>query len=595
MDIIYIICAILFGALTMFLVTKLIATTNNTVPEEGSTSEKNKLSDELNAAKQEIEHLHKELENVYKGNIDESIQKQLANISKLKKEISDLEDEIEELEDSNNENKKKLGIRTEELNKQQDKVRQLEKELKLVHEDIEHVKSELQEKTDSLALTSESLSFVQEVLSAKQTNDKTTKELYEKVDRIVNVISEDLKDEFKEFIGIEQYPLFDKEIGELAQWAITEKKSWIKGKTSIAFVGEFSAGKTSIVNRILSQDDKNVPKLPVSMKATTAIPTYISGGIGTFYRFVTPDNILKEISKETFNRVNKEVLDQVKGVSSLIQYFVMTYKNANLNGLSILDTPGFASNDKEDAGRTLEVINECDALFWVVDVNVGTTNRSSIELIKNNLKKPLYIVINKIDTKAERDVNAVEQLTKKTLHDEGLKVEKIIRFSEKSPLEDIMRPIKELASNVTKYEYFEKIDTFLQQCLKQVKNECNIANKNYRESTLQSNEITEKYNESVNKMANNCNEVARIPQWNTHFFSKDCFEMSEQQYNRLCNLLNTICSTRINELYDLYNNQREITADIQKEQSKKIELINKYNRMNSARNTFIRLINELNN
>lgn len=76
-------------------------------------------------------------------------------------------------------------------------------------------------------------------------------------------------------------------------------------------------------------------------------------------------------------------MDQVKGVSSLIQYFVMTYRNTNLRGLSILDTPGFNSNDSEDAQRTIDVINECDALFWVFDVNSGTVNRSSISLIKN--------------------------------------------------------------------------------------------------------------------------------------------------------------------------------------------------------------------
>ena len=75
----------------------------------------------------------------------------------------------------------------------------------------------------------------------------------------------------------------------------------------------------------------------------------------------------------------------------------MTYKNPNLNGLSILDTPGFNSNDSEDKERTIEVINECDALFWVFDVNAGTVNRSSISLIKEKLNKPLYVVINKQD------------------------------------------------------------------------------------------------------------------------------------------------------------------------------------------------------
>ena len=163
---------------------------------------------------------------------------------------------------------------------------------------------------------------------------------------------------------------------------------------------------------------------------------------------MTPDNIQKNISEETFKRVNKEVLDQVKGVSSLIQYFVMTYKNTNLDNLSILDTPGFNSNDKEDAARTIGVINECDALFWVFDVNAGTVNRTSIQLIKENLHKPLYVVINKVDTKAETEVNKVEQLIRKTLRDSGISVQQFIRFSAKAPLNTIMDPIQRIPSNV---------------------------------------------------------------------------------------------------------------------------------------------------
>ena len=88
--------------------------------------------------------------------------------------------------------------------------------------------------------------------------------------------------------------------------------------------------------------------------------------------------------------------------------------------MSILDTPGFNSNDSEDAERTIEVINECDALFWIFDVNAGTVNRASLKIIKEHLKKPLYIVINQIDTKSKSDVDDVETLIRKTLMDEGI-------------------------------------------------------------------------------------------------------------------------------------------------------------------------------
>ena len=148
-----------------------------------------------------------------------------------------------------------------------------------------------------------------------------------------------IRNDFKDCMDKNKVSYDKKMCGDdLERWNVTAKKSWIAGKITIAFVGEFSAGKTSIVNRILSQDNPEVPTLPVSTKATTAIPTYIAGGNTVSYSFVSPDNKLKLILDETFRKVSKEVLDQVKGVSSLIKYFVMTYKNPNLSGLSILDT-----------------------------------------------------------------------------------------------------------------------------------------------------------------------------------------------------------------------------------------------------------------
>lgn len=101
-------------------------------------------------------------------------------------------------------------------------------------------------------------------------------------------MKEELRDCIKySFNRIDNENLFKE---DLQKWAIVKKKDWIEGKTAIAFVGEFSAGKTSIVNRILSQDNPNVPLLPVGSEATTAIPTYIAGGVSTRYKQILRKN-----------------------------------------------------------------------------------------------------------------------------------------------------------------------------------------------------------------------------------------------------------------------------------------------------------------
>lgn len=315
------------------------------------------------------------------------------------------------------------------------------------------------------------------------------------------------------------------------------------------------------MNRILSQDDKTIPLLPVSTKATTAIPTYIAGGVSTAYRFVTPDNVEKNLSESTFKKVSKEVLDQVKGVSSLIKYFVMTYKNPNLDGLSILDTPGFNSNDSEDKERTIEVINECDALFWVFDVNAGTVNRSSISLIKEKLNKPLYVVINKVDTKPKSEVDKVEALISKTLKDAGLKVEKYIRFSAKAPLEDIMAPIKSVGSISESDTFVEDVENDLKALLKKYESAVQDASREYDGHTKTYDKQVENVNSCLSAICDSCAEAADIPQWKEHIFSKDRYEMSGDEGERLIGILSDIAGEQTDDLVSAFKDLQETQSE----------------------------------
>ena len=403
----------------------------------------------------------------------------------------------------------------------------------------------------------QSLSFVQEVLSASVGNDTETKLLYERVDNVCNYVKEELRDCIKfSFNRIDNENLFKE---DLQKWAIVKKKHWIAGKTAIAFVGEFSAGKTSIVNRILSQDDPNVPLLPVGSEATTAIPTYIAGGVFTSYNFVTPTNTKKKLEEDTFKKVNKDVLGQVKGISSLIKYFVMTYDNSNLRDLSVLDTPGFSSNDQEDAERTIEVINECDALFWVFDVNAGTVNSSSIKLIKEHLKKPLYIVINKVDTKAETEVNLVEQLIRKTLRDEGVSVNGFIRFSAKSPLSDIMDPIKSIKHDETQMSYLANLTNYLNKLSEELNTTLKVANQKQMECFNKCDSLMDDYERVIRNMRNDCDDAKRIPHEEEHWFRDNNYEMSKSEYSQLTQKLNKISTINVRQLLDSYNQQIEMS------------------------------------
>lgn len=514
---------------------------------------------ELKASADKIAELEAEIAKALEGGIDEVVKKKLAEVDKLTKKIKGLEDDLEEAEDEADSLKKKTkALQSENSGLQEELENEIRKGKKLL-EEIDEVKNHLKQVEKDFAIREEALDFVKEILTAERTSDESVRNLYQTVDSIVDYIRGEVRDSLVSIYGTQKAVSET----ELLAWAITKKKSWIQGKTSIAFVGEFSAGKTSIVNRILSQDDPNVPRLPVSTKATTAIPTYISGGVSTYYQFVTPDNELKGISEDTFKRVNKDVLDQVKGISSLIQYFVMTYKNPNLDKLSILDTPGFNSNDSEDAERTIGVINECDALFWVFDVNAGTVNRSSIKIIKENLRKPLYVVINQIDTKSKSDVDSVENLIRKTLQDEGIQIKSVIRFSKNEPLENIMSPILAIKHDNSREKYLDDLLSMLNTKVKELANATKDALKKSNQIENKHKRLVDSFVKAINSLSEDCVAVSEIPQYNSRFFSKDDYRISQEQYSEFISLLEKISETHTSELVSQYDDQIEAVSELQ--------------------------------
>ncbi|MBR3453549.1 MAG: dynamin family protein [Muribaculaceae bacterium] len=501
--------------------------------------------------------------------VDPGLMQEFADTDKLKKKIKDLEGQLEDAEDDLDDAEKKLKNKTAELSEVNQKYDKLETEYQKTVKEVGDIRSELNQKKEELELKMGSLEFVQSILSAPEVKNSATNELFKKIDDISRFVEDEIYGYISKTFddGSNEFKTGLAESKEgLRKWEATQKKNWIAGKTAIAFIGEFSAGKTSIVNRILSQDKPGVHLLPVSTKATTAIPTYISGGIKTDYLFFTHDNRLKTIKESDFNRVTKEVLDQVNGVSNLIQYFVMSYRNENLNNLSILDTPGFNSNDEEDATRTLDVINECDALFWVFDVNAGTVNKTSINLIKEHLKKPLYVVINKVDTKSKSEVDKVEMLIKDTFAREQITVNGYIRFSAKAPLDEIMIPIKQVNKTDESINFMEEgineFNDFIQEMKKEVKELKN----EHDQWQSQANNCTDRYNQAISLLLGNCEEAVGIPQPNEYvvqFWKDPDFKMSQGQYNRLIDLLNAITQDRTNELVNLYNEQMNNQQSLQ--------------------------------
>ena len=472
------------------------------------------------------------------GQADNTLRTQIAELTarlaKAQKALKNAEEENEELEEEYEQTLKRERAKTQEVKEQ---VSAMEKQLSSLQEDLDETNKakekldyELTATKDRVNCRGQALAFVREVLTAQVTAERS--ELEQKVEEIVSFIH---SDECRAYIT-----LTNEGERDLSMWQSECAKSWIQGKVKVAFIGEFSAGKTSIVNRLLQEGDPHAIQLPVSSKATTAIPTYISGRKGggkATYRFYTPDSILKEISEDTFRRVSKEVLEEVGGISSMIKYFVMAYANKGLERLSILDTPGFSSQDKVDEQRTMEVINECDALFWVVDVNSGTLNTRSIQVIRQYLHKPLYIIINKVDTKSPSEVKQAEQAIRATCSKEKLEVKGFIYMGMKTPLDELHQVFSTLGSS-SSLGLLDAISQRIQELI----NEQKVIKKEYDDKRRLYNQelslLEEAFNETLDTVATRADEAAAIPHREKHLWSEERYEMKRIEYWKLTNRLN---------------------------------------------------------
>lgn len=522
-------------------------------------------------------------------------------LAKLQKKINDLEDDLEDAEDDLSDCEKRLKDKDEELSDLREEHHQSTLAKSQAESTLAEVQYRASQYSEDLKLKNDTLAFVQEILTAKPTVTRKSEEIYAQIERFREFVftqvwnAFDYGRDFNDFYTGDNEKLLEELSSGFEHWEAVKKKSWIENKKKIAFVGEFSAGKTSIVNRILSQDNPNATLLPVSMKATTAIPTYIASGKKANYSFVAPDNTQKSLTESTFKSVSKEVLGNVKGISSLIKYFVMNYKSPSLEHLSILDTPGFNSNDPEDAQRTIDVINECDALFWVLDVNAGTINRSSAQLIKEKLSKPLYIVINKVDTKAESEVAKVRELVRKTLKEEGIEVADFLSFSTDIPVTVIFDAINKVPLSEKDDAYLHFIENSIDNLLRLSAREVGAALNEVIKLEKQVSKAIDECNGRLRGMQDNCNEILSLPEYNPGgFFSSERYELSPDAAIEMSALLEEISDNQMTELIKNIEQLIELSSQLNDAYQKKGYVDNRSRELQEVREYLSEIINENN-
>ena len=525
-------------------------------------------------------------------------------LKSLKRQVEDLEDEKTIAEESVTKNKK---LADEMLKKQKDEFNKL-------FGDMQHAQLErqrLQEENAHLKAVNEqrkkAIEFVSYILNAPAADrtERSSRQL-----TLVDQMAAFIKEDFVPLLR-ENNITANLDRADFERFMANQKKTWITGKTAVAFIGEFSSGKTSIVNRLLTAGNPDATLMKVSTKASTAIPTYISStSSNSFatYSFISKDESRKVLESRMVEEMSKETLDEVRGMDQLINYVVREEANSFLSGISVLDTPGFSSNDAKDKERTLEVVNECDALFWVIDVNNGTINQSSLSVIREKLEKPLYIIVNKVDTKSSNEVNEVIHTISETLRSKGVEYKQILRFSKLEDIDQLITMIRSIRKTGQAEDYFRRVQGQLNIL------DGNLRSK-YNQTRSQAQEQMEKLQLEMQKDADAIdnledriieygNRLINMPQEKGTWFGLGDNEhvMTDVQYRNFISLIHSIAdpnlpNSLLSQLFSRIGSFVDHAYDLgaaSKDAANKIgEIVKKGTRVKEHKEQFDKLLNGL--
>lgn len=179
---------------------------------------------------------------------------------------------------------------------------------------------------------------------------------------------------------------------------IYERTKQTNAELTFPLVGEFSSGKTTLINALT--DSK---KLETATKPTTATIYEVHFGCEKCHANVLNANGDFEEYDDISALKNDQLAD-----ATVVNIFDTSTKVPSTTIL--VDTPGLSSPDPRHKQTLVDFLPYADGILLVTDVNQQIT-RSLTDFIQTMKlsKKPIYLVITKCDTKSQSDLDAAKQ------------------------------------------------------------------------------------------------------------------------------------------------------------------------------------------
>lgn len=172
------------------------------------------------------------------------------------------------------------------------------------------------------------------------------------------------------------------------------------GSIKVPIVGDFSAGKSSLLNEYIGQDET----LPVDITPETAVAYELYYGINEFVELYREGNKIEE-------RPIKEIKQLATRPGDIAKVHLNSSKirDLEIRGITLVDMPGIDSGIKEHNDAILNYINKGTIFILCVDSASGGLRQSTLsfmsELSKYNLKPA--VIITKTDKKPTSEITGI--------------------------------------------------------------------------------------------------------------------------------------------------------------------------------------------
>lgn len=315
------------------------------------------------------------------------------------------------------------------------------------------------------------------------------------------------------------------------------EKPWLKDKLRIGLLGHFSAGKTTALNLILSEN------LPTNENENTALAAYLINGSNSEMSIVTKSGQTLVLKEE-----DSKALDYAEGkrrfpFARIFDYIVKENRSQLLEKLTFIDTPGLGRNFQHSE-PTISALHSCDAVIWFVKVPDSISN-NDLKFIQENIgKRTLYVVLSFVD-ECENPDSAIKVIKDRFIKS-SIEVQEYFNLGESSAIQSefrkkIVDSLKSAAEKHEAYNPYTHIYATICTLEETIVNYKKYVTEEYTKLDKKRDNLLEAYQRSRRSFVTEFNTCCRIMSNVTHTFKERCAGATfcGGAANAICNLLSS--------------------------------------------------------